>query len=62
LACARLVRSGAGRAGRLLARNNAYQINADDVYGQAGFKGIWDLKIGRFRTWRVYHKGAGFDL
>lgn len=40
----------------------AYQINADDVFGQVGMRGLWDLKVGRFRTWRVYHKGAGFDL
>jgi hypothetical protein len=40
----------------------SYQINADDVYGQAGKKGLWDLKVGRFQAWRVYHKGAGFDL
>ncbi len=39
-----------------------YQINADDVYGQVGKKGLWDLKLGRFQTWRVYHKGGGFDL
>lgn len=40
----------------------SYQINADDVYGQFGVKGKWDIKVGRFRTWRVYHKGYGFDL
>lgn len=45
-----------------LRETNSYQINADDVYGQFGYKGLWDLKLGRFRTWRVYHKGAGFDL
>ena len=39
-----------------------YQVNADDVYGQVGKKGLWDLKLGRFQSWRVYHKGAGFDL
>ncbi len=39
-----------------------YQINADDVFGQVGKTGVWDLKVGRFRPWRVYHKGAGFDL
>jgi hypothetical protein len=39
-----------------------YQVNADDVYGQVGKKGLWDLKLGRFQTWRVYHKGGGFDL
>jgi hypothetical protein len=40
----------------------SYQVNADDVYGQVGQKGLWDLKLGRFQTWRVYHKGGGFDL
>jgi hypothetical protein len=39
-----------------------YQVNADDVYGQVGKKGLWDLKLGRFQSWRVYHKGSGFDL
>jgi hypothetical protein len=39
----------------------AYQVNADDVYGQVGKKGLWDVKFGRFESWRVYHKGAGFD-
>lgn len=45
-----------------LRENGPYQINADDVYGQFGLKGKWDFKVGRFRTWRVYHKGYGFDL
>jgi hypothetical protein len=39
-----------------------YQINADDVYGQIGQKGVWDVTLGRFMTWRVYQKGLGFDL
>jgi hypothetical protein len=48
-----------------------YQINVDDVYGQVGGPlvlpgigkaGNWDLQVGRFMTWRVYHKGLGFDL
>lgn len=39
-----------------------YQVNADDVYGQVGQKGLWDVKLGRFQSWRVYHKGGGFDL
>jgi hypothetical protein len=38
-----------------------YQINADDVYVQVG-DAKWDLQVGRFMTWRVYHKGLGFDL
>lgn len=45
-----------------LRERGSYQINADDVYGQVGKKGLWDLKLGRFQAWRVYHKGAGFDL
>jgi hypothetical protein len=43
-------------------QENAYQINVDDVYGQVGHTGDWDFQIGRFMTWRVYHKGLGFDL
>ena len=39
-----------------------YQVNVDDVFGQVGKRQVWDFKLGRFRTWRVYHKGLGFDL
>jgi len=39
-----------------------YQVNVDDVFAQVGKDDVWDFKIGRFRTWRVYHKGLGFDL
>jgi hypothetical protein len=39
-----------------------YQVNVDDVYFQVGKRGLFDFKVGRFRTWRVYHKGLGFDL
>ena len=41
------------------------QINVDDLWGQVGGplgSGHWDLQVGRFMTWRVYHKGLGFDL
>lgn len=45
---------------------NAYQINVDDVYAEIGHTddgaGNWDFRLGRFMTWRVYHKGLGFDL
>lgn len=43
-------------------QNNEYQINADDVYAQFGQGTKWDLQVGRFMTWRVYHKGLGFDI
>lgn len=39
-----------------------YQVNADDVYVQAGRRKSWDLKLGRFESWSVYHKGLGFDI
>jgi hypothetical protein len=39
-----------------------YQVNVDDVYGQVGQYGVWDLQAGRFMTWRVYRKGLGYDL
>jgi hypothetical protein len=38
-----------------------YQVNADDVYVQAGRRKSWDVKLGRFETWEVYHRGLGFD-
>jgi hypothetical protein len=39
-----------------------YQVNVDDAFAQIGKRNVWDFKLGRFRTWRVYHKGLGFDL
>jgi hypothetical protein len=42
-------------------QNSEYQINVDDVYAQVGGT-QWDFQVGRFMTWRVYHKGLGFDL
>jgi hypothetical protein len=39
-----------------------YQINVDDVWAMIGHEGTWDFQLGRFMTWRVYHKGLGFDL
>lgn len=43
-------------------QQNVYQINVDDVYARFGQKGLWDLSVGRFFSWRVYHRGRGFDL
>lgn len=39
-----------------------YQVNVDDVFAQVGVHDVWDFKLGRFRPWRVYHRGLGFDL
>ena len=38
-----------------------YQVNADDVYVQAGRRKRWDVKLGRFESWEVYRKGLGYD-
>jgi hypothetical protein len=38
-----------------------YKVNVDDVYGQIGYRRVFDFMLGRFETWRVYHKGLGFD-
>jgi hypothetical protein len=38
-----------------------YQVNADDVYVQAGRRKKWDIKLGRFESWVVYRKGLGYD-
>ena len=51
-----------GEAVLWVRETNTYQINADDVFGQIGQRELWDFKLGRFRMWRVYHKGRGFDL
>ena len=43
-------------------KEQRYQINVDDVYGAFGKRDLWDIQVGRFMTWRVYHKGLGYDL
>ena len=52
--------------GWVLEQANEYQINVDDAYAEIGHTddgaGNWGFKLGRFMTWRVYHKGLGFDL
>ncbi len=43
-------------------QSNQYLINVDDIYVQVSQGKTWDFQVGRFMTWRVYHKGLGFDL
>ena len=37
-------------------RAGNYQINADDVWGKFGKQDLWDIQVGRFEAWPVYHK------
>jgi hypothetical protein len=51
--------------GQLLAhveeiRNNEF-IDTDDAWVRFGMWDLWDIQIGRFEGWRVYHKGEGFE-
>jgi hypothetical protein len=31
------------------------------VYAQVGRRKTWDVKLGRFESWAVFHKGLGYD-
>lgn len=42
-------------------QDQRYQINVDDIYAQIAGEN-WDFQVGRFLTWRVYHKGLGYDI
>jgi hypothetical protein len=37
-------------------------INADDLYVRVGKWNLFDLTVGRFQGWEVYHFGMGLDL
>jgi hypothetical protein len=37
-------------------------INADDLYVRVGRWNLFDLTVGRFQGWEVYHFGMGLDL
>ncbi len=52
--------------GEVLAWSNPVRGNlpiyVDDAWVKGGAWDIFDLQIGRFQAWEVYHKGLGFDL
>ena len=37
------------------------QIDTDDAWIRFGMWDLWDIQIGRFEAWEVYHKGEGLD-
>ncbi len=41
-------------------RNNQF-LDTDDAWVRFGMWDLWDIQIGRFEKWRVYHKGEGFE-
>lgn len=39
-----------------------YEPHTLDAYVQAGYRGKFDIQIGRFLAWEVYHRGQGIEL
>ena len=40
---------------------NAGTFTTDDLWIRVGQWNLWDLKVGRFEGWEVYHLGMGMD-
>ena len=36
--------------------------DTDDIWVRTGYWKLWDLQVGRFEAWEVYHLGMGLDL
>jgi hypothetical protein len=39
-----------------------FSADADDVWVKAGQWKLWDVQLGRFEAWEIYHFGMGLDL
>jgi hypothetical protein len=37
-------------------------VDTDDLWLRFGHWNIWDIKVGRFEGWEVYHTGMGLDV
>jgi hypothetical protein len=52
--------------GELLAWSNPKvgiaSIDVDDAWVKFGAWDAWDIQVGRFETWEIYHKGMGLEL
>ncbi len=51
----------------LVGNNNTQSANpvaatTDDVWARVGAWNQWDLQVGRFQQWEIYHLGLGLDL
>jgi hypothetical protein len=40
----------------------AKAFNTDDMWLRVGHWKVWDLKVGRFEGWELYHTGMGLDI
>ena len=40
---------------------NAGTFSTDDLWIRAGQWNLWDVKVGRFQGWEIYHLGLGLD-
>jgi hypothetical protein len=40
----------------------AKAFNTDDMWLRFGHWRVWDLKVGRFEGWELYHTGMGLDI
>jgi hypothetical protein len=40
---------------------NAGTFTADDLWIRVGHRNLWDIKVGRFEGWEIYHLGLGLD-
>ena len=37
-------------------------VDADDVWGKVGVWDLFDIQVGRFEAWELYHFGMGMDI
>ena len=37
-------------------------VDLDDLWLRVGQWNVWDLKVGRFEGWEIYHTGMGLDI
>jgi hypothetical protein len=37
-------------------------VDTDDLWLRVGHWNLWDLKVGRFEGWEIYHTGMGLDI
>jgi len=41
---------------------NAVAVSTDDAWIRVGRWNSWDIQVGRFQVWEIYHVGMGLDL